>query len=203
MSPRLVIGAECILMMSSLDVSFGRGISILRSKRPGRSRAGSRISVKRNETKRKKYRLMWPIKRTAHPPPHSSRFAIKEHTTTEIYSTAHYKGLNSPALHECFELNQHWIITNNSRTTFVQAQRFSCGNVMVRCTYFELPESRLVGVLEMGKVRRILTPSGRNMTKKILRRCQTHDLRNRLYYIFSAYSVILHSKSFRQEAFTR
>lgn len=45
MSPRLVMLAEWILRMSSRDVSLGSGISIFRSKRPGRRSAGSRISV--------------------------------------------------------------------------------------------------------------------------------------------------------------
>uniref|UniRef100_A0A6B0U171 Putative secreted protein n=1 Tax=Ixodes ricinus TaxID=34613 RepID=A0A6B0U171_IXORI len=38
------MGAAWIFTMSSLACSFGSGISILRSRRPGRSRAGSRVS---------------------------------------------------------------------------------------------------------------------------------------------------------------
>mmetsp|Transcript_2884 Transcript_2884/g.6797 ORF Transcript_2884/g.6797 Transcript_2884/m.6797 type:complete len:348 (+) Transcript_2884:152-1195(+) len=43
-SPRLVIFDACILRMSMRDDSLGSGISILRSRRPGRSSAGSSTS---------------------------------------------------------------------------------------------------------------------------------------------------------------
>mmetsp|Transcript_49545 Transcript_49545/g.112472 ORF Transcript_49545/g.112472 Transcript_49545/m.112472 type:complete len:296 (+) Transcript_49545:497-1384(+) len=44
MSPFLVMGPEWIFKMSSRCASFGKGISIFRSSRPGRKRAGSRMS---------------------------------------------------------------------------------------------------------------------------------------------------------------
>jgi hypothetical protein len=44
MSPPLLTGAAWILRISSLACSFGSGISILRSSRPGRSNAGSSVS---------------------------------------------------------------------------------------------------------------------------------------------------------------
>mmetsp|Transcript_19896 Transcript_19896/g.59640 ORF Transcript_19896/g.59640 Transcript_19896/m.59640 type:complete len:277 (+) Transcript_19896:162-992(+) len=44
MSPCLVTLREWILRMSTRACSLGRGISTLRSRRPGRSRAGSRVS---------------------------------------------------------------------------------------------------------------------------------------------------------------
>ena len=49
MSPCLAIGLAWILRISILDCSLGRGISIFRSNRPGRSRAGSKVSGLRQE----------------------------------------------------------------------------------------------------------------------------------------------------------